>query len=46
MMEERTLVHFVDHPVRLLQAYVDNGEGLDRAGGFAVQVRFDSESVL
>lgn len=38
-MDERSIVHFADNPVSLLEAYVDNGEGLDRAGGFAVQVR-------
>lgn len=38
-MEERTLVYFVDNPVHVLEAYVENGEGFDRAGGFAVQVR-------
>ena len=37
-MEERTLVHFTDNPVSLLEAYVDSGEGIDRAGGFAIQV--------
>ncbi len=37
-MEERTVVHFQDNPLSLLEAYVDNGEGLDRAGGFAAQV--------
>ncbi|KAG8213458.1 hypothetical protein J3R82DRAFT_11975 [Butyriboletus roseoflavus] len=36
-MDERTLVHFVDNSVRILEAYVENGEGFDRAGGFAVQ---------
>ncbi|KAG9047280.1 hypothetical protein FS837_002588 [Tulasnella sp. UAMH 9824] len=36
-MDERSIVHFADNPVSLLEAYVDNGEGLDRAGGFAVQ---------
>ncbi|PCH42688.1 Maf-like protein [Wolfiporia cocos MD-104 SS10] len=36
-IEERTLVHFADNSQELLQAYVDSGEGLDRAGGFAVQ---------
>lgn len=38
-MDERTLVYFVDNPLRVLEAYVENGEGFDRAGGFAVQVR-------
>ncbi|KAG8951247.1 hypothetical protein FRC04_006486 [Tulasnella sp. 424] len=36
-MDERSIVHFADNPVSLLEAYVDNGEGLDRAGGFAIQ---------
>lgn len=40
-MEERTLVYFADSPLHVLEAYVENGEGFDRAGGFAVQVRFD-----
>ena len=39
-MDERTLVYFVDNSVEVLEAYVENGEGFDRAGGFAVQVRF------
>jgi septum formation protein len=37
-IEERTVVHFSDNPVHVLRAYADNGEGLDRAGGFAIQV--------
>jgi len=36
-LDERTLVYFVDNSLNILQAYVDNGEGFDRAGGFAVQ---------
>lgn len=36
-MEERTFVHFADNPVSLLEAYADSGEGIDRAGGFAIQ---------
>lgn len=40
-MDQRTLVYFADNPLRVLQVYVENGEGFDRAGGFAVQVRFD-----
>ncbi|KAH9838732.1 Maf/Ham1 [Rhodofomes roseus] len=36
-IDERTLVYFADNPKELLEAYVDSGEGLDRAGGFAVQ---------
>ena len=31
-------MHFIDNPVYLLEAYADSGEGLDRAGGFAIQV--------
>jgi septum formation protein len=38
-LEERSLVYFSDNALSLLTAYVDSGEGLDRAGGFAVQVR-------
>jgi septum formation protein len=37
-MDDRTLVTFSDNPVNLLNAYADSGEGIDRAGGFAVQV--------
>jgi len=44
-MDERTLVYFVDHPLHVLEAYVENGEGFDRAGGFAVQVRRVSDSI-
>ncbi|KAA1467277.1 Maf/Ham1 [Dentipellis sp. KUC8613] len=36
-IEERSLVYFSDNPTYLLEAYADSGEGLDRAGGFAVQ---------
>jgi len=36
-MEERSLVYFSDNAPTLLRAYVDSGEGLDRAGGFAIQ---------
>ena len=36
-MEERTLVHFAENPRALLEAYADSGEGVDRAGGFAIQ---------
>jgi len=32
-----TIVTFNDNPPEVLQAYVDNGEGIDRAGGFAIQ---------
>jgi len=36
-LDERTLVYFDDNPRRVLEAYVESGEGLDRAGGFAIQ---------
>ncbi|KIP11030.1 hypothetical protein PHLGIDRAFT_28160 [Phlebiopsis gigantea 11061_1 CR5-6] len=36
-IDERTLVHFADNSDDLLEAYVESGEGIDRAGGFAVQ---------
>lgn len=36
-IDERTIVHFADNPHKVIQAYVDSGEGLDRAGGFAAQ---------
>mgnify|MGYP001025847018 FL=1 len=36
---EQTRVHFADVPAPLLQAYAESGEGLDRAGGFAIQGR-------
>ncbi|OAX41899.1 Maf Ham1 [Rhizopogon vinicolor AM-OR11-026] len=36
-IDERTLVYFADNPLHVLKAYVDSLEGLDRAGGFAVQ---------
>lgn len=35
---ERTVVRFADNPYYLLKAYVDSNEGIDRAGGFAIQV--------
>lgn len=37
-MDDRSLVTFSENPANLLEAYVDSGEGIDRAGGFAVQV--------
>lgn len=40
-IEERTLVYFAENPRELLEAYVESGEGIDRAGGFAVQVSRD-----
>ncbi|KAF8338587.1 Maf/Ham1 [Amanita rubescens] len=36
-IEERTLVHFPDNPKHLIEAYVESQEGIDRAGGFAIQ---------
>ncbi|TCD61346.1 hypothetical protein EIP91_008573 [Steccherinum ochraceum] len=36
-LDERSLVHFADNPEHLLRAYVESKEGIDRAGGFAVQ---------
>jgi len=36
-IDERTLVYFADNPRHILEAYVENGEGIDRAGGFAIQ---------
>jgi septum formation protein len=36
-IDERSLVYFSDNPRHLLEAYVENGEGIDRAGGFAIQ---------
>ena len=36
-IDERSLVYFADCPTYLLEAYADSGEGVDRAGGFAVQ---------
>jgi septum formation protein len=31
------LVYFTDSPTHILEAYVESGEGIDRAGGFAIQ---------
>jgi len=36
-LDERSIVQFSNNPKHLLEAYVDSGEGIDRAGGFAVQ---------
>ncbi|KIY70293.1 Maf/Ham1 [Cylindrobasidium torrendii FP15055 ss-10] len=36
-IEERSLVYFVDNSKAVIKAYVENGEGLDCAGGFAIQ---------
>lgn len=38
---EKTIVRFADNPYSLLKAYVDSKEGIDRAGGFAIQVSSD-----
>ena len=43
-IEERTLVYFADNPTYLLEAYADSGEGIDRAGGFAIQVRHNHDN--
>ncbi|THH31225.1 hypothetical protein EUX98_g2990 [Antrodiella citrinella] len=36
-IDERTLVYFADNSEHLLRAYVESKEGVDRAGGFAIQ---------
>ncbi|TFK32487.1 inosine triphosphate pyrophosphatase-like protein [Crucibulum laeve] len=36
-IDERTLVFFADNPKHIVEAYVESGEGIDRAGGFAIQ---------
>jgi len=36
-IDERTLVHFAESQSHVLEAYADSGEGVDRAGGFAIQ---------
>jgi len=41
-IDERSLVYFADNPRHLLKAYADCGEGVDRAGGFAIQVGLNS----
>lgn len=33
-------MYFADSPKHILKAYADSGEGLDRAGGFAIQVNY------
>ncbi|KAJ6611150.1 inosine triphosphate pyrophosphatase-like protein [Mycena sp. CBHHK59/15] len=38
-IDERSLVYFADNPRELLESYVESGEGLNVAGGFAIQVR-------
>ncbi|GFZ42878.1 hypothetical protein JCM24511_00596 [Saitozyma sp. JCM 24511] len=32
-----SIVHFYDNTEEMIQAYVDSNEGIDRAGGFAIQ---------
>ncbi|KAF8982758.1 inosine triphosphate pyrophosphatase-like protein [Cyathus striatus] len=36
-IDERTLVYFADNPRHIVEAYAKSGEGIDRAGGFAIQ---------
>ncbi|KDQ58961.1 hypothetical protein JAAARDRAFT_205959 [Jaapia argillacea MUCL 33604] len=36
-IDERSLVYFSDNAPHLLEAYVKSKEGIDRAGGFAIQ---------
>jgi len=38
-IDERSLVYFADNERHTIDAYVECGEGIDRAGGFAIQVR-------
>nr|GAT60334.1 Maf/Ham1-domain-containing protein [Mycena chlorophos] len=38
-IDERSLVYFADSPRELLEAYVESGEGMGLAGGFAIQGR-------
>ncbi|KAJ7107079.1 inosine triphosphate pyrophosphatase-like protein [Mycena epipterygia] len=38
-IDERSLVYFADNPRELIEAYVESGEGLSVAGGFAIQGR-------
>lgn len=45
-MDERSLVHFAECPTYLLEAYADSGEGVDRAGGFAIQVHCPTHSLF
>jgi len=37
-IDERSLVYFADNERYVIDAYAECGEGLDRAGGFAIQV--------
>ena len=39
---ESTTVKFGDNPAEILKAYIKCGEGIDRAGGFAIQVSHPS----
>ncbi|KAF8885877.1 inosine triphosphate pyrophosphatase-like protein [Gymnopilus junonius] len=36
-IDERSLVYFADNQRYVLEAYAESGEGIDRAGGFAIQ---------
>ncbi|KAF5391819.1 hypothetical protein D9757_001694 [Collybiopsis confluens] len=36
-IDERSLVYFANNPKHIIEAYVNSGEGIDRAGGFAIQ---------
>jgi len=36
-MDDRTLVYFANNEHHIIEAYAESGEGIDRAGGFAVQ---------
>ncbi|KAJ7503267.1 inosine triphosphate pyrophosphatase-like protein [Mycena galericulata] len=38
-IDERTLVYFADNPKEVIEAYIESGEGLSVAGGFAIQGR-------
>ncbi|KAJ7784586.1 inosine triphosphate pyrophosphatase-like protein [Mycena metata] len=38
-IDERSLVYFADNSRELIEAYVESGEGLSVAGGFAIQGR-------
>ncbi|KAF7365235.1 CS domain-containing protein [Mycena venus] len=42
-IDERSLVYFADNPRELIEAYVECGEGLTVAGGFAIQVILAAE---
>ncbi|KAK1920810.1 inosine triphosphate pyrophosphatase-like protein [Papiliotrema laurentii] len=36
-LSNSTIIHFFDNPKEFIDAYVESEEGLDRAGGFAIQ---------